>query len=189
MADSSGCTIRQLLPNPCKHLDDTIGSEPREGSEQGSKTLPGIAASIAAGRAESVLRGALDTDVFTLIAQAWAKALELHQAAEAADASPNKTATLYLGKHEVSADIYPTVEFHFATFGQLTLKLTLEFAAELDEAQVTIVDHHIVKIGQTKGGASAVLKYRDVELHPRLQSKPIVLTHDLTLEKPLPLLL
>lgn len=189
MADSSGCTIRQLLPNPFNHLADTIGSEPREDSKEGSKSLPGIAARIAAGRAETALRSALDTDVFTLIAQAWAKALELHEAAKAADASPSKTATLYLGKHEVSADLYPTVEFHLASFGQLTLKLTLEFAAELDEAQVTIVDHHIVKIGETKGGASAVLKYRDVELHPRLQSKRIVLTGDLTLERPLPLLL
>lgn len=188
MADSSGCTIRQLLPNPFSHLDDTIVSQPREGSEQGSKPLPAIAARIASGRAESVLRSALDTDVFTLIAQAWAKALELRQAADAADASPDKTATLYLGKHAVSADVYPTLEFHFASFGQLTLKLTLEFSAELDEAQVTIADRHIVKIGQTRGGASAVLKYRDVELHPRLQTKPITLTRDLTLEKPLPLL-
>jgi hypothetical protein len=189
MADSSGCTIRQLLPNRFKHLDDTIGSEPREDSEEGSKKLPGVAARVAAGRAEGALREALDTDVFTLIAQAWAKALELHKAAEDAEASPNKTATVYLGKHEVSADAHPTVEFHFASFGKLTLKLTLELTAELDAAQVTIVDHHIVKIGETQGGASAVLKYGDVELHPRLKSKRIVLTHDLVLKEPLPLVL
>ena len=189
MAETSGYTIRQLLPEDFRSVGKALDQAHRDDPDLKSEKLPGMALRVAGERATQVVRDTLDTDVFELIARAWAKALELHKAADEADKSPDKTATVFLGKHEVSARVFPVVEVVFGVLGKLTLKLTLEFTATLELAEVTITDRHIVKIGRTEGHASAVLKYGEIDLHPELKSRKIPLHEGMVLKPPLPLLL
>ncbi|HVN00404.1 MAG TPA: hypothetical protein VMT68_09330 [Caulobacteraceae bacterium] len=185
MAESSGCAVRDLLPPSFRRMDEAMDRAQREDPEFKTKVLPGMALGVAGERASQAVRGVLDTDVFELIAGAWAKALELRRAADEADKSPDKTATVFLGEHELTAEVHPIAEITFGALGKLTLRFTLEFAAKLELAEVTITDHRIVKIGRSEGQGSAVLKYGDVELHEPLKSRKIALHEDMLLKRPI----
>jgi hypothetical protein len=187
MSDSSGYTVRQLLPSKFQQIDEAMKHAMRDDPAFQSKQPPGVALSVAGDRVTEAVCGALDCDVFELIAQAWAKALEIKKAASDAEKVEDKTATVFLGKHELTADLDPIVELTFGAMGKLTLRFTLEFAAKLDLAQVTITGRRIVKIGKTEGRASAVLKYGKIELHHPLESKKIPLLEDLVLKHPIPI--
>jgi hypothetical protein len=187
MAQSSGYTIRQLLPERFERMDDAMARAKKGDPQLKAANLPGIALDVAGARATSAVRDALDIDVFELIAKAWAKALELRRAADDAEADPDKTATVFLGEHKLVADLHPVVDVVFGVVGKLSLQFTLEFAATIELAEVTITNHRIVKIGKTEGQASAVLKYGSVELHHPMKSQKLRLTDDLVLDPPLPL--
>lgn len=187
MAETSGYTVRQLLPASFNRIDDAMEQARKSDPAFKDKKLPGVALAVAGERATTAVRDALNFDVFELMAQAWAKALEFKQAADDAEKSADKTATLFLGHHELSAEVHPVAELTFGVLGTLALRFTLEFTAKLDAAEVTIVNRAITRIGKTEGKVTAVLKYGAIQLHHPLESKKIPLHEDLILKRPVPL--
>ena len=131
------------------------------------------------------IAGALDVDVFEILAGAWAKARELHEYSTAAGKHPaGETSTVFLGEHELAAELHPTVELTFAAVSHVSLKFTLHLAARLRAAQLTIRNGHIIEIGRCDGSVSAQLKYGETPLHDELKSKDLPLIPSLPLPEP-----
>ncbi len=175
-------TVRDLLPTRFEHMDEAIKGELTDNSALQTAGFPKALTGAVADRAAGAIAGALDVDVFEILAGAWAKARELHEYSTAAGKHPpGETSTVFLGEHELAAELHPTVELTFAAVSHVSLKFTLHLAARLRAAQLTIRDGHIIEIGQCDGSVSAQLKYGDVPLHDKLKSKdlPLIPGHPL----------
>lgn len=177
-------TLRDLLPTEFKRMDEVVKSELHRDSAL-QKAFPTALTGVVADKAAGAVLGVLNIDVFGLLAGAWAMARELHPYSTAAGKHPpDETATLFLGEHELAAELHPSVELTFGAIGHFSLKFTLKLAARLRAAQLTIRNGHIIEIGRCDGSVSAQLKYGETPLHDELKSKDLPLIPSLPLPEP-----
>ena len=175
-AATSGIKLSDLIPVDLDRLDDTLQRQRASNAELAKTNLPKLAVGVMDEKVNEALRGALDCDVFGLLAQAWAKARELHEFTDPAQHPPDEVATMFLGEHSLSVDVHPTVDVVVGQLAKFSLVFTVELQAALRMAELTIQAAHIKQIGKCDCELSAVLKYDGVDLHKPLKSKRIAFT-------------
>jgi hypothetical protein len=164
MTDSSGVTICDLLPSTFRQVDVALQRERATNVDLAKANLP-------------------DCDVFDILAQAWAKARELHEFADEAKHPPGEVSTMFLGEHALTGDVHPTVTVAVGP-ARFSLRFTLELEAAFRMAELTIKNKHITELGKCDCEVSAVLKYDDVPLHEPLKSKQVNLTSSMVFAAP-----
>jgi hypothetical protein len=188
MADTAsgptGLSVADLLPDKLHDLDAAIQHEKAANADLARSNLPAMAMGVVGERVDGAVREALSCDVFRLLAEAWAKARELHEYADPAKHPPGETSSLFLGEHALSIDLHPTVDVSISGVAKFELRFTLQLAAALRLAEVTIRDAHIIEIGKCDGELKAVLKYADIDLHDPLKSRRVTLTSPLAFAAP-----
>src|SRR5690349_14798486 len=98
--------VRDLLPTQFKRMDEVVKAELRGDSALQAAGFPKSLSGVVADRAASAVLGVLQIDAFELLASAWAKARELHEYSTAAGKHPpDEVATLFLGEHELAAEL------------------------------------------------------------------------------------
>ena len=182
MATSSGLTVSLLLPAQFTDLQTAVEGEIKR--DPSLNSAPGFVAGMVADKAGQAARGLLSMDPVELMAQAWAKARELHAYRDETKHPPGETSTVFLGEHSLTCDLHPVIDVTLAALGKLTLEFTLEFAADIRAAELTIRDKAIVAVGRTDASVSAVLKYKDTPLHDPLESKKLTLVQSVSLKAP-----
>jgi hypothetical protein len=169
-------TVRDLLPTKFKRMDEVVEDELRRDGALRAARYPNGLNVVVADRATNAVAEVLDIDVFEILAGAWAKARELHEySTSVGKHSSEETATLFLGEHELSADLHPKVELTFGSVSHVSLAFTLRLTATLRAARLVIRDGCIIEIGRCDGSVSAQLKYGDIPLHDKLKSKDLPL--------------
>ena len=174
--DPAGVKLSDLIPVDLDRLDQALQRQRAANAELARTNLPKMAAGVLDQKVDEAVRGALDCDVFGLLAQAWAKARELHEFTDEAAHPPDEVSTMFLGEHSLSVEAHPTVDVVIGQLARFSLVFTVELEAAFRLAELTIQAKHIKQIGKCDCELSAVLKYDDVELHKPLKSKHIALT-------------
>lgn len=180
----SGVTLGDLLPANLDRMTGALKQARVSNPDLAKANLPALAAGVLDQKVDEAVRGALDCDVFGLLAQAWAKARELHEFADAAKHPPDEVSTLFLGEHSLTYDVDPVVDVVIGQLAKFTLRFKLELAADLRAAELTIRGGHITEIGKCDCELSAVLSYDDVELHEPVKAKRFTLTRSIVLPAP-----
>jgi len=183
MTDSSGVTICDLLPSTFRQVDVALQRERATNVDLAKANLPDIAMAVVGEKAAQAARSVLDCDVFDILAQAWAKARELHEFADEAKHPPGEVSTMFLGEHALTGDVHPTVTVAVGP-ARFSLRFTLELEAAFRMAELTIKNKHITELGKCDCEVSAVLKYDDVSLHEPLKSKQVNLTSSMVFAAP-----
>jgi hypothetical protein len=121
-------------------------------------------------KAEEVVEASLDTNVLGLIAQAWAKASELKEAAETSRRK-QQAQHVFLGEHEVAseAQVRVLVELGLtpvaaATVAPVTDALAVKIAAQFKSAGLTIDNGYIVAVEAGSANIKAELRYSNQKL-------------------------
>ena len=186
MPDPSGVTLGDLIPADLEHLDEALARRRATNAELAKTNLPKLAAGVMDEKIDEALHGALDCDVFGLLAQAWAKARELHEFTDEAQHPPDEISTMFLGEHSLSVELHPTVDVAIGQLAKFSLVFTVELleAASPDGGELVIQARHIKQIGKCDCELSAVLKYDDVELHKPLKSKRFAVTSAMVFAAP-----
>jgi hypothetical protein len=185
MIDPAELTVRDLLPADMHAMDKTVGDALRDDPALQKAHLPGGLTGPIADRVVGAVTGVLNVKILTLLADAWAKAREIRGYRTPDATHPaDTTTTLFLGEHELSADLHPVAELDFSSVSHLTLRFTVTVSARLRAAQLSIRNGHIIEIGKTDGSVSATLKYGGVPLHKELRSQDWVLVGDHVLAEP-----
>jgi hypothetical protein len=185
MIDPAELTVRDLLPDDLQAMDKAVGDALRNDPALQKAHLPGGLTGPIADRVAGAVVGVLDVKILSLLADAWAKAREIRQyrtpdATHPADA----TTTLFLGEHELSADLHPVAQLDFSNVSHLTMRFTVTISARLRAAQLSIRNGHIIEIGKSDGSVSVAMKYGGVPLHKALRSQDWVLLRDHMLAEP-----
>ena len=185
MTDLADLTVRDLLPDDMRTMDRAVGKALHDDATVRGAHLPAAMAGSIADRVTGAVVDALDFRIMPLVAFAWARAREIHRY-RTPDAAhpPGATTTLFLGEHEVSAELHPEAVIDVAGIGAVTMKFTLVLAARMRAAQISIRGGHIIQIGKTDGSVSALLKYGGVPLHKGLRSRDWLLVGDHSLADP-----
>ena len=183
-ADGSGVRLSDLIPVDLDRLEDAMKRQRAADAELAKTNLPKMAVGVLDEKVDEAVRGVLDCDVFGLLAQAWAKARELHEFTDAAAHPPDEISTMFLGEHSLSVEVHPTVDVVVGQLAKFSLVFTVELEAAFRMAELTIQAAHIKQVGKCDCEVSAVLKYDDVELHKPLKSKRIALTGAMTFDAP-----
>lgn len=185
MSETAGLTVRDLLPARLKRMDEVVKGEIGRDAALKTAGFPlGLSGQIADRTAQAVT-GALKIDVIELLAQAWAKAWELHEYSESAGKhSPDEVSTLFLGEHKLTQDLHPSAVLSFGAFSRITMEFTVEVAAHLKTAQLTIHAGRIIEIGACEGSVSAEFKFAKLPLHDALESKALTVLESYHLPAP-----
>ena len=185
MIDPAELSVRDLLPDDMHAMDKTVGDALRNDPALQEAHFPGGLTGPIADRVAGAVTGVLDVKILTLLADAWAKAREIHGYRTPDATHPaDTTTTLFLGEHTLSADLHPVAQLDFSGVSHLTMRFTVTVSARLRAAQLSIRNGHIVEIGKTDGSVSVALKYGGVPLHKELRSQDWVLVGDHVLAEP-----
>ena len=178
----AGMSVADLLPGRLDHLDAAIQKEKAANAQVAS--LPALAMGVVGERVDSAVREALGCDVFQVLAQAWAKARELHEYADETKQPADETSSVYLGEHALGVDLHPTVDVVVSGLATFELRFTLTLQAALRLAELTIRNRHIVELGKCDVALQAVLSYDGVPLHGPVQSRRVTLSGPMSFGSP-----
>lgn len=185
MSETAGLTVRDLLPSRLKKMDDAVKGEIGGDAALKAAGFPMALSGAIADRTADAVAKTLDVDVVGVLAHAWAKAWELHEFSEAAGKHPSdEVDTLFLGEHELSQELRPCAVLSFGAFSRITMEFTVEVAAKLKAAQLTVQAGRIIEIGECEGSVSAEFKFAGIPLHDELESKPLTLIQSYHLAAP-----
>jgi len=180
MAEAYGVSVSGLLPD---HIDRLTA-----GVEQHLLDQPGALAKLGGGWIASRVAAqvkSLDIDPFELIAKAWATARELHGYADAKLHPPGRTETMWLGEHTLTAAVNPVFQFTVAGVKLPEMRFSLVLTAALRSASLSIRDGALIAAAAGDASATAVLKYRDVDLHDPLPLRTLRLPGHKDFDPPL----
>jgi hypothetical protein len=172
----NGLQVRELLPTRFENMDDVVKRQLLANAQVNQAGLPNLVWKVVGGKATEAVRSALDCDVFSLVARAWAKALELHKFKDETKYPPSKKATLFLGEHKLKTEIHPVLDVIFGPALQAQLRFTVELAAEFQTGELSIWRGHIVGVGTGEGQITAQLKYGESALHDKFESRKFKLS-------------
>jgi hypothetical protein len=181
---TSGVKLSDLIPVDLDRLDATLKQQRSANAELAKTNLPKLAVGVMDEKVDQALRGVLDCDVFGLLAQAWAKARELHEFTDKTQHPPDEVSSMFLGEHSLSVEVHPTVDVAIGQLAKFSLRFTVELEAAFRMAELTIQAGYIKQIGKCDCEVSAVLKYDGIELHKPLKSKRIALIGAMVLVAP-----
>jgi hypothetical protein len=183
MADSLRPTVRDLLPDRFKSLDEVarqrIEEDPQLKRMRYGRTL---VSGVVGEKVGDGLRAALDCDALDLVAKAWAKAREIQ--ACAAELDEGELGSVALGEHELSYTAQPVAKVTLTGLGAFELTFDLTVKAEFQWVELTLLNSHIIEIGKSECGLSAQLSWGGLPMHPRLAARPVELTSPVALTAP-----
>lgn len=178
---SSGVTLKQLLPSRLDAMEDTVEQELRNNEEPDHSLL---AWRFIKSTAADELRGALDCDVFDVIARGWCKARELHEFSDPASHPPGQTTVVHLGEHALPTSVHPILSIRVGGVQCLSLKFTVEVTANFRSAALSIRNGHIIAVAPGDASVSAQLKYGKVKLHKAEESPKVQLPGHVAFKAP-----
>ena len=178
----AGMSVADLLPSKLDHLDAALEREKAANSQL--SVLPAMAMGVVGERIDAAVRESLGCDVFQVLAQAWAKARELHDYADETKHPAGEISTMFLGEHALGTDLHPTVDVILTGLTTFELVFTLQLQAALRLAELTIRGGHIVELGKCDAELRAVLMYADIALHEPLKSRRVTLSNPMTFAAP-----
>jgi hypothetical protein len=185
MSEVAGLTVRDLLPTRLRKMDDAVKGEIRDDAALQAAHFPLVLSGSIADKTAEAVANTLNVDVIGVLAHAWSKAWELHEYSEAAGKHPSdEVDTLFLGTHELSQELRPCAVLSFGAFSRITMEFTVEVAAKLKTAQLTVQAGRIIEIGECEGSVSAKFKFAGIPLHDALESKPLPLVPNYHLPAP-----
>jgi hypothetical protein len=167
MSDDTEIRLRDLLPERLEGLEGTIEDELRKDEKTMRQTL--VWGFIRESAAKKII-DALDFDVFRIVANGWAKADEL---ARYSNQPAGETAFVHLLKHDFTKPTYPTLVVDFGLPPHARIRFTLDLIAHFEGAVLEIRDRHIVACKTANASVQAQLKYGDIKLHKRVDSKKL----------------
>ena len=157
MTEQSGLTLRGLMgdiPALGPEVNAKLRDDPKKSVTATTLGLVGAEA------ADSVL----DVDVLEALAQAWCTARELQEYADPSKHPGDQKSTVYLGVHEFTKTVYPTLTITIKPFDPLRLRFTLNLGANIRSVALWIAGGRITAIGSGDGAVTAQLEYERVEL-------------------------
>jgi hypothetical protein len=179
MADTGGVPMRDLLPASFGQMDAQLKKEIGANRDLAREHMPNLAVEVLGDKVSGALEQVLNVDVFELMANAWAKASELHEYKD--PPKSDEIATLFLDKHPLSSEMHPIVEVRIGRFTKWTLTFTLALEAEIQLVELTLHKGRITQIGKCDCQVSASLKYKDTPLHELMAPRTVPLTRSFKL--------
>jgi hypothetical protein len=157
-------TVRRLLPDKYKDLDEAIEKYSREEPWTGQASVPGFLWHVLGEEVTSKIHSVLEGDVFGYLAAGWCKAREIRQSATKSLRDSGKPLPLVLGKHELSTGIQPVAEVTLGDLGKTELRFDLLLKAKFESAVITLKNGRLISVGSGNCEVSALLKYREYTL-------------------------
>ncbi len=173
--------VKDLLPASLKGIGGVIKTEI---GKEGKAGFPGFAWNLIGSKANDVLRGTLNGDVFELLARGWCAARELHKYTDPTKHPRGERSVVFLGQHTLTCKAYPMIIVTVGPTQYPPLRLTLELKATFRTAALTVQDGHIRSLDAGDCSVSAQLKYGEIKLHDELKSRNITLPGKLEFEAP-----
>jgi hypothetical protein len=179
MTERSGLEVRDLLPGKVQ-MDRVLKSELcKDPGVAGARLAWGVIGSEASGALKSVLR----LDVFETVASVWCVAKQFHEYTDVTKHPRGERSVVYLGEHKFVKPLYPVLTVTIGSFKSVSLRFTLQLAAAIRCAALSIVDGHIVSVGAAEGNVGAQLMYGDLKLND-LKTKSIPFPAHIDLKVP-----
>ena len=185
MADLTQLTIRDLLPDRSKHMDDIVGAAIRDDRALKDAHFPKAITGVVAGKVKEAVADELNINVLTLLVGAWSKAREIEGYSMRASRHPAQEATtLFLGEHELNVVLHPLAMLKFGAISEFRLDFTVTLSAMLKVAQLTIRGGHILEVGRCEGSAGVQMSYGVLPLSKKLATHPIALARSFVIAPP-----
>jgi hypothetical protein len=184
MAQSQGLVVSDLLPSHLTNIDEAVKEAMAEDQDIARGKVPSFVGGVIAKRTSEAIRGALDLDVFRVLAAAWAKAQELHEYADPGKHPSGEVSTLFLGEHNLTCELHPVIEIGVGAIGKMTLRFDLTLTANIRAVELTLQNARIVQLGRCEGQVGGALSYRGARLHQPLKSRALTLLSSWDLPAP-----
>jgi len=157
MSDQSGLTLRDLMPD-APQLGPTVIAALRQDPQKSTAMLGWE--TLGAQAADSVL----NIDVLEALARGWSTAKELHEYTDASKHPNGERSVVYLGAHEFTKTVYPTLTVTITPFNPVRFRFTLDLSANMRSVALYILNGCITGVGMGDGSVSAQLKYDQLDL-------------------------
>jgi hypothetical protein len=159
---SEGTKLRDLVELSKADIEKALVEQAKDdgGVAKALGHLKGLAASVGAGK----LNQALDTDIYELLAQAWAKVQAVRESAAKSRGTPGQTTVVTLSQHDFTHTCHPTLTFSVADMPLPELKLTLELVATFKGVALSIEDARLRALAPGEASVTVRLKYKSVTL-------------------------
>jgi hypothetical protein len=180
MTESSGVTLRQLLPEEVD-MKPVVKDELRKNAYVGRLSL---AWGFIGSEATDAVRNVLDCDVFEIVARGWCVARELHEYADSSKHPPGERSIVHLGEHEFATNVHPVLSISVGAIECPPLRFTLELAAHFRSVALSISNGRITGLAAGDGYVSAQLKYGTVNLHKKKESEKVPLPVEFRFREP-----
>lgn len=181
MTEENGVALSELLPDAFSSLAGNI--KDKLAHDDGSKpNIPGFAWNIAASETATAIDGALDCDVYELLARGWCFADELRKYK---NQPPGTESIVYLGEHAMTTEVHPVLTLSIDSIPCRPIRFTVELKANFRTAAVLIADGNIVGMNTGDCFVSAQLKYGEVSLHDEVKSQHLTLPGRIRFKTPL----
>ncbi len=176
MSDPTGPTLADLLPDPIEGLADQIKAHIGEG--KGAVAWP-----LVEGQAVAGLKSELTKfDIFSLLAQAWAKARELHGLRDP-DGQPAGTVSIVpLGQHSTVLTAEPALTLTVAGWTPPPLKLGLVGTALFEAVHLSVQNGRLVAAAPGKCTFTAALSIGSIPLQKPRELADLKLPGELRFE-------
>lgn len=181
MSEDSGCKLRDLLPANIGRIGQTLRTEIESERPKGGAAL---AWDFIATSATEKIVGALDEDVFELLARSWCVARELKEYTDPVKHPPGERSVVRLGRHKFTTSAHPVLTFRIGGFTFRPLRFTVELTAHFEPLELDIENGRIRAIGSGECKVSAQLKYGSVALHKAKESRHLKLPGRYRFESP-----
>lgn len=171
MLDPDGLKVADLLPRRLENVDEAARRELGDALKAGGTERVW---SLAGAELEEALYRALDCDVLTLIAEAWAGLDSLREYGDPARHPPTETNVVHFGEHDFVRDVDVVVEATIGGSPCKELRFTLGIGARFDGVGLSVRNGHVVACVTGEGELKAELKFRDVPLHKETSPKLVL---------------
>ncbi|HQR12426.1 MAG TPA: hypothetical protein PLW68_13960 [Casimicrobiaceae bacterium] len=154
--------LRDLLNLTKADVERALGEQAKDDNAVAGAAgqLGEFAASVGADELNKVL----DTDIYELLAHAWATVQSVREGATKSRSKPGEPIVVKLGTHDVTHTCQPVLTFHVADVALPELKLSIELVARFESVALSIVDAKIRALAPGEVSAIARLKYKGVKL-------------------------
>lgn len=182
MAEGSGVTVGDLLPERFDGLEDQVKAQLEADPQAGKSKL---AWDLIGSEVEGALRSVLDCDLIETLAKAWTTARALQDYADPARHPPGEASVVHLGERKVERELHPVVAVTIGGCECMELRFTLCLTARFSGLALSIRAPFIT--GGTAGDleVGAQLKYGEAPLHKPQEARKIALPGRFGFDPPL----
>lgn len=173
MADGSGLTVGDLLPERFDGLEDQVKAQLTADPQAGRSKL---AWDLIGSEVEGALRSVLDCDLIETLAKAWTTARALQDYADPAKHPPGEASVVHLGERTVERELHPVVAVTIAGRECMELRFTLCLTAQFSGLALSVRAPYITGGSAGDVTASAQLKYGEAALHKPQESRKLNLS-------------